>query len=63
MDAAPLQHCASSSVSFRVPMHSVSGHIEVMTDRGPGLFGSALEDCQGIPREAVTWSDEHANHR
>ena len=63
MDAAPLQRCTSSSVSFQVPLHSVSGDVEVMTDRGPGLFGSALEDCEGIPRDAVTWSGEHANHR
>lgn len=58
MDAAPLQRCTSSSVSFQVPLHSVSGDIEVMTDRGPGMFGSALEDCEGIPREALTWSNE-----
>ncbi len=63
MAAAPLQHCTSSSVSFKVPRHSVSGELEVMTDRGLGVFGSALEDCDGIPREAVTWSSEHANHR
>jgi hypothetical protein len=63
MDAAPLQQCTSSSVSFNVPMHSVSGELEVMTDRGLGVFGSALEDCQGILREAVTWPDGHANDR
>jgi hypothetical protein len=63
MDAASLEHCTSSSVSFKVPLHAVSGEIEVMTDRGLGVFGSTLEDCDGIPRGAVTWSNEHAEHR
>ena len=63
MDVAPLQDCTSSSVSFKVPLHAVSGELEVMTGRGLGVFGSALEDCEGIPREAVTWSNEHAEHR
>jgi hypothetical protein len=63
MDTAPLEHCTFSSVSFTVPMHSVSGDIEVMTDRGLGLFGSTLDDCEGIPRAAVTWSGERADGR
>jgi len=63
MDAAPLQHCTSSSVSFKVPLHAGSGELGVMTDRGLGVFGSTLEDCDGIPREAATWSNGHADHR
>jgi len=63
MDVAPLQHCTSSTVSFKVPLHAVSGVLEVMTGRGLGVFGSALGDCEGTPREAVTWSNEHADHR
>jgi len=63
MDVAPLQRCTFSSVSFKVPLHAVSGELQVLTGRGLGVFGSALEDCEGILREAVTWSNEHADQR
>lgn len=56
MDVAPLQNCTFTSVEFKVPLHVISDEPMVMTERGLGRFGSILEDCEGIPREAVTWS-------
>ena len=63
MDAAPLQNCTLTSVQFKVPLHVISDEPMVMTGRGLGRFGSVLEDCEGIPRGAVTWSPGGSSQR
>ena len=63
MDAVPLQNCTFTSVQFEVPLHVISDEPMVMTGRGLGRFGFDLEDCNGIPKGAVTWTPAVGSRR
>jgi hypothetical protein len=56
-DGAPLRNCSPRSVQFKVPLHVTSDETMIWTANGLGRFSGELDDCEGIPRGPVTWSD------
>ena len=58
-----LSNNASSSVGFNVPMHSVSGELEVMRRIAGWAYSGQRWKTPRHPEEAVTWPDGHANDR